>query len=119
MDTAGLRSQHQYDEEQMGSISSDGSAEGSSERVSAGTGNEEPIVVVFVVEEGKAVLKPVKTGIQDNTYIEVTEGLDEDAEIVVAPYSAISRQLKNEQAVEVVTEEELLSGDGKKKKNDN
>jgi len=71
--------------------------------------------VVFVISEGKAQLKPVKTGIQDNTYIEITEGLDEDADIVVAPYSAISRQLKNEMNVEVVSEEELFSGDKKKK----
>ena len=72
-------------------------------------------MVVFVVSEGKALLKPVKTGIQDNTYIEITEGLDPEDEIVIAPYSAISRQLKNDQNVEVVSEEDLFSGDKKKK----
>ena len=59
-------------------------------------------------------MKPVKTGIQDNTYIEITEGLDHEADIVVAPYSAISRQLKNDIFVEVVPEEDLFKGDKKK-----
>ena len=34
------------------------------------------MVVVFIVSEGKAWMKQVKTGIQDNNYIEITEGLD-------------------------------------------
>ena len=68
-----------------------------------------------MVSEGKSWLKPVKTGIQDNTYIEITEGLDPEDEIVVAPYSAISRQLKNDMNVEVVSEEDLFSWDKKKK----
>jgi len=55
----------------------------------------------------------VKTGIQDNNYIEVTEGLSLEDEIIVAPYSAISRQLKNDMQVEVVSEEELFKGDKK------
>jgi HlyD family secretion protein len=53
----------------------------------------------------------VQTGIQDNNYIEITEGLEPDAEIIVAPYSAISRQLKDDLPVEVVSEEELFGGD--------
>ena len=55
-------------------------------------------------------MKPVKTGIQDNNYIEITEGLDPDAEVIVAPYSAISRQLRNDLPVEIVSEDELFSG---------
>ena len=60
-------------------------------------------------------MKKVKTGIQDNSYIEITEGLDPEDEVVIAPYSAISRQLKNDMNVEVVTEEDLFKGDKKKK----
>ena len=74
------------------------------------------MVVVFVVEEGKAWMKEVKTGIQDNNYIEITEGLEPGAEIIVSPYSAISRQLKDDLPVEVVSEAELFADD--KKKND-
>jgi HlyD family secretion protein len=73
------------------------------------------MVVVFIVSEGKAWMKEVKTGIQDNNYIEITEGLDMEDEMVIAPYSAISRQLKNDIEVEVVSEEDLFQG-GKKKK---
>ncbi len=60
-------------------------------------------------------MKEVKTGIQDNNYIEITEGLDPEEDVVVAPYSAISRQLKNDMNVEVVSEEELFKGDKKNK----
>ena len=73
-------------------------------------------MVVFVVSEGKARWKSVKTGIQDNTYIEITEGLDPEDEIVVAPYSAISRQLENDMNVEVVPEDDLFSDKKKNKK---
>ncbi|MCP4310989.1 MAG: efflux RND transporter periplasmic adaptor subunit [Bacteroidetes bacterium] len=115
LDTAGTKTLPSAEREATGQISSDGSASTETMSTASQPSNDEPIVVVFVVSEGKAILKTVKTGIQDNTYIEITEGLDQDAEIVVAPYSAISRQLKNEMNVEVVTEEELFSGDKKKK----
>ena len=115
LDTAGTKTLPTAEKQTSGQISSDGSASSETVNSPAKPSNDEPIVVVFVISEGKAQLKPVKTGIQDNTYIEITEGLDEDADIVVAPYSAISRQLKNEMNVEVVSEEELFSGDKKKK----
>ena len=68
-----------------------------------------------MAKDGKAILKPVKTGIQDNTYIQVTEGLDPEDEVVIAPYSAISRQLKNDMNIEVVPEKDLFSGNEKEK----
>ena len=71
--------------------------------------------VVFVEKEGKAYVKKVKTGIQDNTYIEVVEGLEAEDMIIKAPYSAISKQLKDDISVEVVEEEELYKDDKKKK----
>ena len=114
VDTSGTENPVQSKQERTGEISSDGSVSTSSVSVPVEPTGDEPIVVVFVVEEGKAWLKPVKTGIQDNTYIEITEGLDAGAEIVVAPYSAISRQLKNDLSVEVVSEEDLFKGDKKK-----
>ena len=99
------------EDQQIGQVSSDGSVSNVSLPSEEQPGSDEPIVVVFVVEEGKAWMKEVKTGIQDNNYIEITEGLDLDAEIIVSPYSAISRQLKNDLPVEVVSEEELFAGD--------
>ena len=37
----------------------------------------------------------VKTGIQDDSYITVTSGLEGGEEIVVGPYSAISKKLES------------------------
>ncbi|MCB0395115.1 MAG: efflux RND transporter periplasmic adaptor subunit [Flavobacteriales bacterium] len=63
---------------------------------------------VFVVKDGKAVLTPVVTGIQDNTYIELKSGISVDQEVVTAPYSAISRTLKDGRLVEVVDKSKLF-----------
>lgn len=108
MDTTGRAAVSE--DQQIGQVSSDGTVSSisvPSEELQTGG---EPMVVVFVVSEGKAWMKPVETGIQDNNYIEVHEGLDPDAQIIVAPYSAISRQLKDDLPVEVVSEEELFGG---------
>jgi HlyD family secretion protein len=66
---------------------------------------------VFVYMSGKVVLRKVKTGVQDDNYFEITEGLDEGEEVVTAPYRAISKKLKNNQPVERVDKEELFSDD--------
>lgn len=66
--------------------------------------------VVFVVKEGRARQTPVKTGIQDNSNIEILEGLNVGDEVVTAPYNAISRILKDSMMVKVVSEEELFKG---------
>jgi HlyD family secretion protein len=73
--------------------------------------DEEKQTVVFVEVEGKAVMKIVKTGIQDNTYIEILEGLDPEDNIIIAPYSAISKELKDGMALEIVPEDRLYSED--------
>lgn len=64
--------------------------------------------VVFTIIDGKAKQISVETGIQDDNYIEVLEGLNEGDEVVSAPYSAISRKLKEGRSVEVVKKEELF-----------
>ena len=74
-------------------------------------GKEEKLQVVFVVEDGKAVMKEVKTGVQDDQYIEVTGGLDEGEEVVTGPFRAISKDLSNDDEVVVVSEEELFSSE--------
>jgi HlyD family secretion protein len=68
---------------------------------------------VFVLENGKAKLVYVKTGIQDNNFIEIISGLGENTEVITAPYSQVSKLLKEGDAVQVVEEKELY---GKKKK---
>jgi HlyD family secretion protein len=71
--------------------------------------NQEKETVVFVEVDGKAIMKPVKTGIQNNTHIEILEGLDPEDRIITAPYSAVSKQLSDGTSVEVVPEDNLYS----------
>jgi HlyD family secretion protein len=68
---------------------------------------------VFVIEGGKIKLVPVKVGIQDNNYIEIKEGLKVGQEVVTAPYSLISKVLKEGDPVEVVSKDKLYSKEGK------
>lgn len=62
---------------------------------------DEDIVCVFVLENGKSVLKPIETGVQDNKYIEIVKGLSGDEEIIVGPYDQVANKLKNGKGVDV------------------
>jgi HlyD family secretion protein len=83
---------------------------------SSGTTEEKANEVVFAIKDGKATMKKVKTGIQDNTYIEVLAGVEPGDEIITSPYAAISKNLKDGDPVEVVKKEDLFAKDKKKKK---
>lgn len=63
--------------------------------------------IVFKVENNLAKIQEITTGIQDNNFIEIITGLEEEEEIVSAPFSAISRTLKDGSTVVVVKREEL------------
>lgn len=56
---------------------------------------------VFVVKDGKALLKAVSTGIQDNTDIEILSGVEAGEQIIVGPYNLVSRILKSGDEVRV------------------
>jgi HlyD family secretion protein len=71
------------------------------------------IEYVFVYENGKAVLKKVKTGVQDNMYIQITEGLSENAEVISGPFNVISKELINGTKV-VKVDKSALYADPKK-----
>jgi len=75
--------------------------------------DEDPKVVVFIVSGEMVRLREVKTGIQDNNFIEIESGLTLDEEVVVAPYSAISRKLQDSTIIEIVTKEKLFEEEGK------
>ncbi|MCB2197459.1 MAG: efflux RND transporter periplasmic adaptor subunit [Bacteroidetes bacterium] len=70
--------------------------------------DEELNEVVFVVSSDSVVVTDVKTGIQDSKYIEIAEGINPDDRIVTAPFSAISRRLKQGTKVEIVGKDELF-----------
>lgn len=57
--------------------------------------------VVFVVTDGVAHAKPVKTGIQSDSHIELLEGVGEGEQVVVGSYRAISRDLKDGSKVKI------------------
>lgn len=61
---------------------------------------EEKFECVFVNEAGKAKLRVVKTGIQDDTNIEIISGLEEGDEIITGPYNMVSKTLKPGDAIE-------------------
>ena len=56
-----------------------------------------PSEVVFVVEGNRVKMVPVKIGISDDDYWEITEGLAEGQEVVAGGYKAISRDLRRRQ----------------------
>ena len=60
-----------------------------------------PIEVVFLAENGKVKMVPVKRGISDDSYVEVTEGLKEGQEAVSGGYKAISRELEDGKRIRV------------------
>jgi len=56
--------------------------------------------VVFILKGEKTGLKVVKTGVQDDEFIEITSGLNVGDEIIVGPYDVVSKKLKNGSSVE-------------------
>ena len=68
---------------------------------------------IFVYDAGKVKQVEVKTGIQDDTYIQVLSGLKGGEEVVSRPFTAISKTLKDGMAVEKVAKEKLFASEKK------
>lgn len=66
--------------------------------------------VVFVLDDKTQTvsLRDVKTGIQDNQNIQLTSGIKEGEQLVIAPYGAIARTLKDKTKVKVVAKDKLF-----------
>ena len=56
---------------------------------------------VFVFKNGKAELRAVNTGIQDNVHIEILSGVAKDETIITGPYNVVSKSLKNGDTVQL------------------
>lgn len=65
-------------------------------------------VFVYLEEEGKARLTPVESGVQDSNFIEIISGLESGARVITGPFRAVSRELKDEDPVVVVSRDELF-----------
>lgn len=59
------------------------------------TDEADPIEVVFEYVDGQVKMRPVTTGINDDTYISIEEGLEAGTQIVVGPYRMLSKELEN------------------------
>lgn len=70
--------------------------------------NKKPRACIFVLREGKAKIIFVKTGIQDNEYIQIVDGLTIKDEVITAPYGAISKQLYHNVDVKKVDKDKLF-----------
>ena len=70
---------------------SGGTNDAAGDKKSAST--QKPVDVVFVVEGNHVKTVPVKIGISDDNYWEITDGLKEGDEIVTGGYRAVSRDL--------------------------
>ena len=63
---------------------------------------------MFVKQADNKIKKiKVTTAIQDLNYIQITSGLKENDEIIVGPYSLLSKTLKEGDLVKVVPKEQL------------
>jgi HlyD family secretion protein len=75
---------------------------GESEKINDGKETPKgPKEVVFLVEGGTANMVQVKTGISDDNYIEIKEGLEDSVDVVSGSYRAISRELEDGSKVKV------------------
>ena len=70
--------------------------------------DDEKLEVVFTYSADTVGMTVVKTGIQDDKYIEIISGLKGKEEVVIEPYDAIMRKLENGKKVIKVEKDELF-----------
>lgn len=75
--------------------------------------------IVFIRQNNKAKVLEVKTGIQDDSYIEITEGLKGTETVITGPYNTISKDLKdgdNVKELDKTKKKEVKKDDAKEDK---
>jgi len=77
------------------------------------TESTEKFECVFIKNEDEAKLRVIKTGIQDDTNIEIISGLNEEDEVITGPYNTVTKSLDSGDKIEVKS-----SKDEEKKEND-
>lgn len=70
-----------------------------------------PKEVVFLVENGVSKKKEVKSGISNDTYIEIADGLKEGDEVVKGSFKAINKDLEEGTKVKVNNEKKKITKD--------
>lgn len=76
-------------------------------RIISSTSDNDIRTLVFTTDGKYAFARDVKTGIQDNTYIEIVTGIKDSVKVISAPFSAISKKLSDSTLVEIVKKEDL------------
>ena len=74
----------------------------SEQRVKNTVKQNKPEEVIFLADNGKAKMVNVKTGISDDSYIEVESGLNDGDVVISGPYRAISKELDNGKTISVM-----------------
>lgn len=82
--------------------------EKSEEEAAIPAASSRPGEYVFLFKDGKAVQTKVKSGIQDNQYIQILEGLEEGQEVITGPFRLVSRELKDGDVVIKVARQDLF-----------
>ena len=100
----------EMEKDEEGDETEDGEDDPKPKRVKSDDDMEEK-EVVFIVDGKNAKMVVIKTGIQDDEYIQVLEGLEVGAEIISGPYAAVSRKLKDGKEIQIVDEDKLYSSD--------
>lgn len=72
---------------------------------------QKPKEIVFVVENGTAVKKEVKTGISNDMYIEVIEGIPDGVEVIKGSFKAINKELENNMKIKVNNDKKVVKKD--------
>jgi HlyD family secretion protein len=77
-------------------------------KTSTAKSDEEIRTLVFLTDGKYALARDVKTGIQDNNYIEIISGVEPKDRVISAPFSAISKKLSDSTLIEILKKEELF-----------
>lgn len=76
--------------------------------VSVAESKKDEVEVVFCNIDNQASIRKITTGIQDDKYIVVKDGLKKDQEIITGPYLTISKTLKHGDKIKKVSKEALF-----------
>lgn len=75
--------------------------------------------VVFIHKGEKVFIREVKTGLSDNRYMQITDGVAEGEEVVSGSYNAIARELNNDMAVKISKDDMSKAHNGDEKSGGN
>jgi HlyD family secretion protein len=91
-----------------------GAKTGKKAEASADETGDDEVKAVFVVVDGKARQREVKTGVSDETRVEILGGVEEKETVITGPYRSL-RDLKDGDAVTITTADKEEDGKGGKK----